>query len=151
MQATTEDERPNLAYVHRDSIIDEETKQILARVLQLNFPDNTNPGRAPNSPESRKITEEMPGFNALIETPNVRGVAWLLMQHQGLFAGKSIKSIEASSNLVDYMQSLLLTRSLLSQLGLGTSRPGLKGNQLVSLSTKLANHHRSIGGCAHKR
>ncbi|KAK3707570.1 hypothetical protein LTR37_012065 [Vermiconidia calcicola] len=54
-----------------------------------------NPGRAPEWPRMRRITPLMPGSNALLYTPNVRGVVWLLVQHHTTFGKTQIKSITA--------------------------------------------------------
>lgn len=97
---TTDDQRSNLRYVGHDTVMNDETKELLAKALQLNFPDDLNPGRAPNLPETRVISSGMPGFDALLRAPNVRGTIWLLLQHQDDFAGKTIQSIEVRELLL---------------------------------------------------
>ena len=38
----------------------------------------------------------MAGFDALLYTPNIRGIMWLLIQHQDTLGKKAIDSIEVS-------------------------------------------------------
>ena len=65
---------------------------VIAYVLILNFKHDTPVGRAPRWPEKRVIDFTMEGFNALLYTPNVRGIVWLLAQHQDQLGKKIIRS-----------------------------------------------------------
>ena len=97
-QVTSEEQRPKLQAICRRAISNSETKNMLARVLQKNFKKDpvAGTGRAPKWPEFKKITPDMYGFNALLYTPNIRGIVWLLIQHHDLIGKKTIESITVS-------------------------------------------------------
>ena len=91
----------NLRAIVRQNITNPVTKNMLAHVLKMHFPKDEPVGRAPEWPERRKITPDMEGFNAMLSTPNIRGIVWLLVQHRKKgFAGKKIiSSLTVSTNL----------------------------------------------------
>jgi hypothetical protein len=92
-EETNEEQRANLNKVVQHDIVNMETRNILAYVLRMNFKTDNPLGRAPRWPEKRVIYSWMEGFNALLYTPNLRGVVWLLVQHQGQLGKKTIQSI----------------------------------------------------------
>lgn len=101
-QAGTADLR-NLKIVIRRGITNTDTIRMLARVLKKKW--SKEGGRAPRYPDKRVITPEKDrdGFNALLYTPHVRGVVWLLVQHHqdSMFGKKEIESIEVSTKQVE--------------------------------------------------
>lgn len=92
----------NLNAIVRQNITNPVTKNILAHALRQNFPKDEPVGRAPEWPQTRKITPNTEGFNAMLNTPNIRGIVWLLVQHreEGKFNGhKIITSLTVSAYL----------------------------------------------------
>ena len=91
----TEEQRRGLRAICRRHIDNRMTKNILAYVLKEHWPDDDPVGRAPRWPERRRITPNMEGFNALLNTPNIRGIVWMLIQHseESKMGRKTIKAI----------------------------------------------------------
>ena len=88
-----EAQRTNLNKIVQHEIVNMETKNMLAYVPRMNFKTDEPVRRAPTWPEKRVIYSWMEGFNALLYTPNVRGIVWLLAQHQEQLGKKTIWSI----------------------------------------------------------
>lgn len=92
---TTDAERSSITWVLRRAVADQITKDMLAHVLKLNFPNDNPAGQAPNGWNNKRvITPDMQGFAALLDTPAVRAVAWMLIQHLPT-AGLNIVSVTA--------------------------------------------------------
>ncbi|KAK5119700.1 hypothetical protein LTR85_007276 [Meristemomyces frigidus] len=90
---TQDTERANLRWILHRYVSNKETVNMLAFVLRKKYPKMQPLGRAPDWDRRIKFTPGMDEFNALVGTPNVRGVAWLLIQHQSTFGRKTIVSI----------------------------------------------------------
>jgi len=47
------------------------------------------------------------GFEAMLYTPNVRGLVWMLIQHRDVFKNETIRSITVSATLSDSLRGVL--------------------------------------------
>ncbi|KAK4545908.1 hypothetical protein LTR36_002472, partial [Oleoguttula mirabilis] len=90
---TQDTQRADLRWVMRRYITNKETLNMLAFVLRKKYPKMQPVGQAPDWDHRIKFTPGMEEFNALMGTPNIRGVAWMLIQHQSTFGRKTIVSI----------------------------------------------------------
>lgn len=80
-----------LNYVLRETVTNDATKETLEAALKASSVLSGRPGQWPGYlflPGSR-------GFEAMLSTPNVSGVCWLLIQHKVQWGERSIKSIRA--------------------------------------------------------
>lgn len=93
---TTNNDRTNIRYIARQNINNQLTQRILARVLQMHWPDDPEiaAGRAPMAP-GKKIGKTNDGFAALLGTQNLWSTPYFLIQHSGVLGKKEVKSIIA--------------------------------------------------------
>ena len=86
----------NLKHVVQKSVVNDMTQTVLARVLQMHWPEDQEiaEGRAPNWP-GKLITSDMAGFDALLGTANIWTVPYMLLQRHAVLGKKEIKSIRA--------------------------------------------------------
>ncbi|KAJ9270908.1 hypothetical protein DTO212C5_3133 [Paecilomyces variotii] len=82
----------NLNHVFRETITNQDTRSIMRRVLGK--PDSWNDWDELHSASRwRSFYPQSDEFNALLYTPNVRGVAWLLIQHKQQLGRRIITQI----------------------------------------------------------
>lgn len=108
-----------LRYVVRMNVINEDTTDVvsvaLKKVGQLNGIPPPWPGLVFAPPAATKLKEDIAmqqAFQAVLATPNVRGVVWLLLQHKWQLGAKTVKSITV------WDMSGLATQSSGSQLAI---------------------------------
>ncbi|KAK4634816.1 hypothetical protein CLAFUW4_02075 [Fulvia fulva] len=99
---TSPSQRQNLRWIFRRNIMNEETQSLISRVIE-NRGDNVlwhivpNPFKLYEAPTwpGMLLKEGDEGFAALSGSPNVAGLCWLLIQHQGAeqLGKKTVKSI----------------------------------------------------------
>ena len=93
-------ERGLLRYIVRMNVINEDTTDVVSVALKKVGQTNGIPPKWPGltfappaSTELKEDAEMQKAFQAVLATPNVRGTAWLLLQHKWQLGAKTIKSI----------------------------------------------------------
>ncbi|KAK5174019.1 uncharacterized protein LTR77_001099 [Saxophila tyrrhenica] len=100
----------NLQFVLRRTVNNHETLGVLTRILRDRYPEEEWRWIAPFWPDKEVISWDDEGFKPMLYTPNVRGAAWLLIQHSEIFRKKIIRSVTAyfERGCVDAHPNLLI-------------------------------------------
>jgi hypothetical protein len=92
----TADQLPNVNYIVRRYITNQDTVQMLNSCIRKRYPFSSPQGQLGRAPawENRvKFTPDMDDFIALLGTPNGKGVGWFMVQHQSTLGKKGVVSI----------------------------------------------------------
>ncbi|KAI9695499.1 MAG: hypothetical protein M1820_008601 [Bogoriella megaspora] len=116
-QATSSSQLTNLRYIFRNKIDNLATRQAISRALRIHsnipisFSSDTNNGEDSSSSNGDNDDDGTPRWypgpwpgvtfdtdtdegKALLATPNVGGVAWLLIQHKEVWKGRTVREIQ---------------------------------------------------------
>nr|OQO22905.1 hypothetical protein B0A51_08457 [Rachicladosporium sp. CCFEE 5018] len=85
----------NLKFVIRQSVVNENTLSVIASAMKSTGHSDHVPPAYPGTTFTRSTTDAtmQTAFEALVGTPNVSGIVWLLVQHWEAMGKKTIKSI----------------------------------------------------------
>ncbi|OQO07862.1 hypothetical protein B0A48_06653 [Cryoendolithus antarcticus] len=92
---TNDQTRSNLKFVIRQSVVNENTLSVIASAMKSTGHSDRVPPAYPGTTFTRSTTDAtmQTAFEALVGTPNVSGIVWLLVQHWEAMGKKTIKSI----------------------------------------------------------
>jgi hypothetical protein len=99
----------SLQYVFRINVENEDTEAMLDEALAGEDVDGGWSNRAtfePDPPNGGPLTDNNKAFYALLTTPNIRGVCWMLIQHKQQMGIKYISEINVWQNGGDYQLGL---------------------------------------------
>ncbi|KAK6428445.1 hypothetical protein LTR95_015413, partial [Oleoguttula sp. CCFEE 5521] len=92
---TNEQTRSNLKFVIRQSVVNEDTLSVIASAMKSTGHSDHVPPAYPGTTFTPSTTDAkmQTAFEALVGTPNISGIVWLLVQHWEAMGKKTIKSI----------------------------------------------------------
>jgi hypothetical protein len=116
-------ERQNLKYMFQLRINNKDINMVLERILK---DEGVKSGKLDTTHEVR-LGPRSKGWNALLATPNMNGVCWLLVQHRKVLGPKTIKGIRV------FLQDVLgeYQPRWLSEIGDQYDTADVKGQQLA--------------------